>query len=110
MNGGNTTWLDGFVAVYDYTWEGISEINNSETVSAYPVPANDAVTLSLKKTSAIEDISITDILGKEVFRTTERNKVNPSSKKIDCSNMKPGMYFVQIKSGTEIHSGKFIKQ
>lgn len=68
---------------------GVNEILNSEVVKVFPNPASDVLIIESKK--QMEEITITDLLGREV----KNEKVKSQ---IDISDLKEGVYFVQIKA------------
>jgi hypothetical protein len=85
---------------------GIEEQNNSEAITIYPNPAKEYVIISSEfgvKEKA--EITITDILGKQVYR----NQLT-SNCKLQTSNYLPGIYFIEINNGKTVYRKKFLKQ
>jgi DNA-binding beta-propeller fold protein YncE len=69
----------------------------TENFLVYPNPTNDFITIQNPNLSDnITQISITDILGRNVF-TLEKNSIMSLSK-IDITSLKSGVYFVNIQS------------
>jgi hypothetical protein len=75
-----------------YTPNGIREVA-AEKVNLYPNPTHDRVTISVDNT--INDISITNVAGQEVYHKTAANTRSISA---DVSVLEQGLYFVQIKT------------
>jgi hypothetical protein len=95
--------------VFGYYWEftGVNDIasKKSTTISVYPNPATDE--LFIKSSDGMlsdkTTYSVMDMMGRTIVETTLYNN------SIDVSNLKNGIYFIQIKEGTEISTHKFIK-
>lgn len=83
---------------------GIHELGNGETISIYPNPSNGIFTLNLQ--SAKGEIYIYNLLGEVIYKS----KMNSSVSRIDLSEHANGIYFVRVISGSEIYSGKLLKQ
>lgn len=83
---------------------GIHEIGNGENISIYPNPSNGIFTLNLQ--SAKGEIYIYNLLGEVIHNS----KMNSSVSKIYLSEHANGIYFVRVISGSEIYSGKLLKQ
>ncbi len=81
---------------------GISE-NYLNSISIYPNPATDVVTVTniLKANITVYDISGKSILSKNNCKETEI---------IDLNRIDSGIYFIKIQSGSEITTKKIIKQ
>jgi photosystem II stability/assembly factor-like uncharacterized protein len=69
----------------------------------YPNPASDQVTILATKPEKLTDVIITDQLGKLV-----KEKTLLDSKTIDIKDLNDGVYFVQIKSSSEVYVNKLI--
>lgn len=86
---------------------------NVETLSAasfdknalaiFPIPATDILTISYK--SAIESLTIYNLLGQEVFSGEDLE----ASVSVDVSNFSSGTYIAKITSESATHSMKIIK-
>jgi hypothetical protein len=70
----------------------------------YPNPVTDKLHIITPK--KIDDISITNILGKKVFNTTHIS----GKLSIDMSEYKNGMYFIHLKTDNRKKSYKIIKK
>jgi endonuclease I len=88
-------------------WQSALSVNQFEetsTFSLYPNPVS-ANTFYIT-TTANANIVIYDILGKLVIK----DRVTPTDKDIDISNLKAGMYIVKITQNNKSISKKLIKQ
>ncbi len=86
---------------------GINEFDNDNTISIYPNPANQFMTISLMTESADTKIfHIINALG-EVIVT---EKATSSNTTLNIDNLKSGIYFVKMKSKNGSAIKKFIKQ
>lgn len=93
LGNANNEWnsYTSFMFVFDEQMVGVNAIKNkSIDFSVLPNPANNKVSINLDVTDNINQISITDVLGKTVY---ENNLYNNA---IDVSNLQPGVYFVSI--------------
>lgn len=78
----------------------LSEVN----IYPNPVGNNQVFTLTYNTlTPSTIDISISDIIGKEICRFSEKTSEGPHNKEINCKelNMRNGLYLVKIKTGTQ---------
>jgi hypothetical protein len=75
----------------DFT--GVNELSNlTSQLNVYPNPAKDELNLQLPV--AMKSVSIIDMMGREILTNDARSmKV-----KLDVSSLKPGLYFVSVKS------------
>jgi hypothetical protein len=75
------------------------------SLSLFPDPAGDQFTISNFQAS-LESIEIFNSIGERVYSSD----VNCASCIVHCESFRPGIYFVKAISGSEILSGKIIKQ
>jgi len=75
-------------------------------ISVYPNPANDQISLRpLKASTTIEQVSISDYIGKMVVNT------NDNAATIDISALTSGLYFITVVTNeNEILTGRFAKE
>ena len=78
-------------------------IENS--VFVYPNPANNVLNFSIKNNVEIDEISINDISGKQIYKSD-----NTPNNAIDVSGFASGVYFVTFKSEDSLVTKKFIKE
>jgi hypothetical protein len=83
-----------------------TKINESVEISftLFPNPVNDCVTIQLSNQSTMFNLSINDIMGKEVFHKSDLN----STQKINCENFSNGIYLLKISDGVKSSSSKLI--
>jgi len=87
---------------------GINEIDNNNTISIYPNPANDFMTIEVTELVEVADattIYIINALGEMVL--TE--KVTSSNTTLNTSNLTNGIYFIKVESKNGSAIKKFIK-
>lgn len=71
---------------------GIEEINSNE-INIYPNPAKDIIFIDNGSQAIITNITIVDLLGKEV---KEIPTLNSNNQTVDISELKSGIYFMSI--------------
>ncbi|MBP9186897.1 MAG: T9SS type A sorting domain-containing protein [Bacteroidia bacterium] len=79
-----------------------SNIVGSESFSIYPNPANDLVTINKVEGILIEEVKVFDINGIMMIETKETDNIK-------LNELKPGVYFIEIRSETKVQNIKFIK-
>lgn len=88
---------------------GIEETADLNDVSLYPNPTNGMFTISLANTSAVDlNILITDMQGRMIVNTEEKNVAPAFSKQIDLKNLTKGIYMVRLSLGTQMMIKKLI--
>lgn len=81
----------------------INEINNQqESISFYPNPVNNLLTIDLLSRDNLE-VEILNLLGESILKVKNLNK-------IDVSALKNGVYFLKLFKGNNFYIRKFIKQ
>jgi plastocyanin len=101
-----TDGMKGTIVVNAIT--GINDIQNNSGGMVFPNPATNFITYQSKGTSAINEIRIIDFTGKTV-KILQKPDVSEYQIKIDIGNLDRGIYFIIVKSGDGIESGKFLK-
>jgi len=84
---------------------GIHQLKSKDAVSLFPNPTTSSFQIS--NTQNIKNISIKNILGKEIFQT---NKINKSVVDIDITDYSAGVYFVELQSDNATITKKIVKQ
>jgi acid phosphatase len=81
---------------------GITAGSVSEnTINAWPVPANDAVNISIRSAAADEaHISLIDQLGRTVKTATLKIASGENNLKMDVQNLNAGIYFIKVSGET----------
>ncbi|MNU43760.1 hypothetical protein D3C71_325510 [compost metagenome] len=94
------------VDVYLTTTLSIKDKKNEEiSLSVYPNPVSNAMTVTTQGLSGSFDIKITDVLGKVVYN----EGVNGVSKKLDVSDFKNGVYLVTIlEKGVPVQTRRIV--
>ena len=95
---------DRFWAKYSTTTLGLEDNITSNNYRIYPNPTNGELFVSHQINSEF-NITITDITGKFLNTTTLKN-----NESVDVASYPQGMYFIQIESGNERNTYKFIKK
>lgn len=96
--------LNGFKFEYFYNTSGggLSSKDINSKIAVFPNPANNYIKLDFS--NSIDQMEIINIEGKKI------KSVNSSDNLIDISDLKPGVYIVQIYSGDQKYQSKFVKQ
>ena len=77
--------------------------NQEVAFSYYPNPVNNNLTLSAQK--EINNVSVYNMVGQEVYRSTPNTMTNV----VDMSGLQAGAYFVKVTVGNAIKTVKVIK-
>ncbi len=94
----------GSAYIFKNTNVGIEELNQNK-LSIYPNPTTGFVSFKTAKNN-VQKLIITDITGKEIL-----SKIKPQQKEqINLSPLASGIYFIHLKTDTEILTRKFIKK
>lgn len=104
----NNTSSDGGI----WKWIGIPTKENSivavnQSINVYPNPSNGILNISLSNTSGDVDVSIYNILGKQVYSKQEKS-IETSNLTLDLNSLKKGIYIVVVKSNNTINKKKII--
>ncbi len=81
-------------SAYAATWTGITEQNSPETITIYPNPAQDWITI---RGNDIEWLMLYDVLGRTV--TTATNLQGPYQ--MNVATLPRGLYFLSAKTKTQ---------
>ena len=99
-------WVPDMDADFFYSNITINSLENNkqESISIYPNPATDFITIA-NKSNKLLNMYIFDISGKKIMQQSFS-----SSKKIDISKLESGVYFIQLMDQTEtVYTEKLIK-
>jgi len=77
--------------------------SNKVVAFVFPNPANAQLTVKLSNYTPDNELVITDMLGKEIDRTTLKSTSNI----IDISGWQKGVYLYTVRRNTEVMKGKF---
>ncbi len=88
---------------------GIEEIA-SHPISVYPNPSSGGIiNIAVKNANFYElMISITDIQGKEVFSTLDKNISSDYNRQINIMKFAKGIYFIKLSTGADAQTQKLI--
>ena len=84
---------------------GLSNFSETTTISLYPNPTQDKLTIKLNYFEPSLEMNITDILGKKIHS----QKLDGLSTSINTSSLKSGVYLVTILNGNQKITQRFIK-
>lgn len=84
----------------------VKENNFENNFSVYPNPAKDLVNIAFDNIEKEPELSIIDISGKLIFRSTYQNIQEIS---LDLKPIEAGIYFIRIKTSQFTEIRKFIK-
>ena len=87
--------------VSDLLGVGINELNGS-ALSIFPNPATDLV--NVQATGLISRIKVVSYSGKVLFEES----VNTEMVQINTSAFAPGVYFIQVETGTAVETRKLV--
>jgi len=87
------------VTVFVTGGNGIKQLANNEEINIYPNPANSKIYIESK---SVIEVKLFDLLGNEIITTKE--------KEIDVSNLREGIYFIQVNTNGRIYTKKIIVQ
>lgn len=90
------------VATYGLTL-AIDPVQPASSVSVYPNPASDRITVAAPH---IQRIDIIDIMGKTILS----QPANADLQTISLQNLRKGLYFIQVKTPDSTVTHKFVKQ
>jgi hypothetical protein len=74
----------------------------------YPNPVSDILTLNLKEAMEEATISMSDIKG-NIKLVKKYNDLKQQQLQFDVSELKPGEYILQLKTGKSIETFKLVK-
>ncbi|MEI6455867.1 MAG: T9SS type A sorting domain-containing protein [bacterium] len=102
------TGINADAIAIDYrTPVGISGQQGHSDLSVYPNPVNDYLLVDYSGQGEITGIVLSDLAGR-IFSTP--CDITPNRTRINCSDLKPGIYFLTTRTTTGNITRKFIKQ
>lgn len=104
-----TATTDMFICRLGTISTGLENYLDETSLSIYPNPATDMVTVSISKNLLAKQLSfeLVNVLGEKVLATTLTNNNNL----ISIKSLKPGIYFYHLFSENELGvKGKIVKQ
>ena len=85
-------------------YTGITKILNPNDIGMYPNPSKGLVNITMSKVDLGTTVSVTDMIGKEVYKT----KVNSMDMNLNLSGLQTGMYIITISNGKSAYMQKLI--
>ncbi len=88
---------------------GIEENNSGGYFSVYPNPTTDELFVDFDAKLA-QDFAITlyDVIGKTIYTSDATAIVGMNHQRINLSDVKPGVYFINVVSNSQNHTEKVI--
>jgi uncharacterized protein YjdB len=95
----------------DNTTTGVGAIVENAKVGVYPNPTSGYLNLQWEgmKTGTVA-VSVTDIVGREVFRTDLAITAAAGQTQMNLSNLKDGIYMISIKTANNVVTNRLIVQ
>jgi N-acetylneuraminic acid mutarotase len=98
--------VEGHTSVWKYDLaENTSSVDNLENnfVNIYPNPSHDFISFDIPANIEVNQISIYNLIGKEVYSSTEIEST------IDIANLKNGIYTLVLKGKNGLINNNFVK-
>ena len=86
-------------------YNGINEINETESFNIYPNPAYNDITIETPQSSGESILSIYNINGQELLK----QNITTNKTQIDISGLSKGVYFVKLANEKTVTVKKIIK-
>jgi hypothetical protein len=86
---------------------GVNEKNNVLDFSIFPNPTGDIVNINVEGNYSDLEATIYSIDGQQIVEP-EKYKTSSFSINLNQKNLKPGMYFIQLKTAGKINNKRFI--
>lgn len=96
VNGSTTDTI--VYTISNWTTSVANVSNNQNVVTLYPNPARDILNVQYDKNAGIRNISIHNLVGKQV--ASFRVNGSGNSVKLDINNIPSGVYFLRLKDNT----------
>jgi hypothetical protein len=88
---------------------GLNEKENRNNINIFPNPTKYITTLQITVDKSEKvDISIIDILGKVIYKSTKIIHSGLNTESIDVSSMKAGIYFIKTKIGNKTKNTELV--
>ena len=95
---------DGWQAIVSCSTLSVETVENQAAFTYYPNPVKNTLTLNAQ--SNIEMVTMYNMLGQEVLRTSP----NTINSEVDMSNLQTGNYFVKVTINDTVQTIRVIKQ
>jgi plastocyanin len=85
---------------------GIAQITALATISVFPNPATDLITIKAAANTGVSTYSVSDLVGKQVAA----GKLTNETTSVDISQLTRGVYFFQVIADEKRQSFKVVKE
>ena len=91
---------------------GVNDLSAFSSLSVFPNPAKDAVTLNVNSSKQFSDcqLSVNNILGQKEFSSDVNLNIGANKLSIDVTNLSSGIYFISLQNGKNVVTTKFVKE
>lgn len=96
----------GTFLVVDSSTIGVNEVNKTQSLSIFPNPTSDNITIMYASDVANAEVILFNTMGEAVIRSRFNSRENILS----LNNCKAGIYFLQFTDGDKVLTKKIIKQ
>ena len=100
-------FTNGIVGCGCISMTGITDLSNDNSLSIYPNPANDNITINFTSTSKNVSVKIYDATGRLVKNIAN---VKAGETSISISELESGLYLLNLQDGNNSTTKRFIKQ
>ena len=83
---------------------GINQVSNATKIAIYPNPSTGLVTVTIPTLNEGTVMYVTDMIGKEVYKTSVTN----NSTNLDLTGLQKGMYMITISNGKSTQVEKIV--
>lgn len=88
----------------------VENSNIIQGVSVYPNPAADVININMQQSSGDYNVSIYDMLGRQVVNSSFKNLNGSNELEIPLNSLSAGQYLLKLTSNDNTFATKFIKQ
>ncbi|HNE29089.1 MAG TPA: T9SS type A sorting domain-containing protein, partial [Saprospiraceae bacterium] len=89
---------------------GTKEATAFESARMFPNPASDEATLAFtSRESGAYELRLTDVSGQTVLRQQQEASAGPNAVRVPLTDLKPGIYLVQLRSENQVQTLKLMK-
>lgn len=91
---------------------GINDVEDDKSITVYPNPATNQVSIAINGTEALQGVSVSiiDLNGKVVFQQNQLTIASGQDASINISDLSQGIYIVNIQSDKINTNSRFVKQ
>jgi hypothetical protein len=102
---------DSYTQTITIITTGLQNLSNQNKLLVYPNPSSGRTTVEISLTSPKADLEIVNILGERVVhRSVSTGKNQLLKEDVDLSGLANGVYFIKLKSESEIYVSRFIRE